>query len=102
MIFGKEIIEHKSVFWFSLQILSETFLFLQTIQQDVILNVHVKYCYSYQILMNFWDRFSKNTQIYLSWKSVQWELSCSMGMGGWTDMTKLTFAFRNYVNAPKN
>jgi hypothetical protein len=37
----------------------------------------------------------------ISWKSVQWEPSCSMRTDGRTDMTNLIVAFRNIVNAPK-
>ena len=29
-------------------------------------------------------------------------MSCSMRTDGWTDMTKLTVAFRNAVSAPKS
>jgi len=41
--------------------------------------------YSGQILMKleFYDRWSKNTQI--SWKSFHWKLSCSMRTDGQTD-----------------
>jgi hypothetical protein len=45
-------------------------------------------------------RFSINTQI--SWRSFQWEPSCSTRTDGRTDMTKLTVAFRNFAKAPKN
>ena len=38
----------------------------------------------------------------MSWKSVQWELSHSMQVDGWTDMMKLIVAFCNFVNIPKN
>jgi hypothetical protein len=44
--FRKNIVESKSVFLFSLQLLSETFLILRRIERDVITNVHrfsVKY-----------------------------------------------------------
>jgi len=35
-------------------------------------------------------------------QSHQWQQSCSMGQtNGWTYMTKLTVAFRNFPNAPK-
>ena len=35
-------------------------------------------------------------------KSAQWEPSCSMRANGHTYKTKLTVAFRNFANAPKN
>jgi hypothetical protein len=38
--FWKEVIEHKFVFWFSVQLLSEIFLILRRIQRDSITNVH--------------------------------------------------------------
>jgi len=42
----------------------------------------------------------------ISWKTVQWEPSCSMRTDGRrygrTDMTKLIVAFRYFANAPKN
>jgi hypothetical protein len=38
----------------------------------------------------------------ISWKSVQWEQSCSKQTNGRTDTTKLTFTFRNFANAPEH
>jgi len=38
------------------------------------------------------------------WKSVQWEVSCSMWTDGQTDRQmdlKLVVSFHNFVNAPK-
>jgi hypothetical protein len=51
--------------------------------------------------------FEKKKRKYqISSKSVQWQPSCSMRADGRTDVrtdiTKLTVAFRNFVNAPKN
>ena len=53
----------RSVFWFTVRILSETFLILRRIERDMIKNVYT--WYSRQILMkfNFLDRLSKNTQM---------------------------------------
>ena len=50
---------------------------------------------------NFLDRFSKNTHIsnFMKIRRVGAELFHSDGR---TDMTKLTVAFRNFANAPKN
>ena len=44
-----------------------------------------------------WTDFLKIIKYKISWKFVQWEPSCFVR----TDMTKLTVAFRNFVNAPK-
>ena len=41
--------------------------------------------------------FSQKIFKKTSWKSVQLQPSCSK----WTDMTKLTFIFHNFVNVPK-
>jgi len=43
-----------------------------------------------------------NIKFHISWKSVQWEPSCSIRVDGRTVMTKLTVAFRNSANAPHN
>jgi hypothetical protein len=45
-IFGKKLLNIKYVFWFSLQLLPETFLFIRIIQQDIIIkyrDLYVKY-----------------------------------------------------------
>ena len=57
--------------------------------------IRVRFC------LNFVDRFfEKYSDIKFSWKSVQWEPSCSMRTDGRTNMTKLTVAFRNIANPP--
>ena len=58
--------------------------------------------------LNVLEIFSKNTQIVNFVNIVQWEPNCSMQTDGrtgrqtdrQTDLTKLTVAFRNSVNAP--
>jgi hypothetical protein len=101
----KKLFNMKCVFWFSLQLLSETFLILRKIQRDII-NVHrsspkvpvilVRFYWN----LNFLDRVLKNAEIsnFMKIRPVGAELF----RADWqTDMTKLIVAFRNFANAPK-
>jgi hypothetical protein len=45
--------------------------------------------------------FEKTRKYQISWKSVQWEPSCSMQTDGRTDMTKLKVAFHKFAKAPE-
>jgi hypothetical protein len=106
-IFGKKKLNIKCVFWFSLQLLSEIFLILGRIQRDIIINAYRFPCKVPVTLvrcdwnLNFCGKFSKNTQIsnFMKIRPVWDELFHS---DGWTDTTKVTVAFRNFANAPKN
>jgi hypothetical protein len=68
-IFGKMLLNIKCVFWFYLQLLSETFVIVRRIQRDIIINVHRSSCKVPVILVrSYWnfkflDRMSKYTQI---------------------------------------
>ena len=90
-IFGKTLLSTKSVFWFSLQLLSKTFLILRIIQRDIVINVKTSSCKVPVILERFWwnfnflDRYSKKPKHHISSKSVQWESSCSMRTNGQKD-----------------
>jgi hypothetical protein len=62
----------QNVFWFSLRLLSETFLILRRTERDVIKSVHTAVCcmystgYCWQILMNIessWQIFEKSPNI---------------------------------------
>ena len=44
----------------------------------------------------------KWTKYQISWKYVQWDLSCSKQTNRHRDTMKLTVAFRNFANVPKN
>ena len=94
------------MFWFSLKPLSEIFLILIKIQRGIIINVHTS-SYNVPVVTVIFNRpwiFGTGFQIILSyqisWKSVQWEPSCSMRTDRQTDMTKYLFAFCDFANAP--
>ena len=62
----------------------------------------------YSLLLSYFNKtwifptdFLKIIHYQISWKSVQWEPSCSMRMDGGTDMMKLV-VIRNFANASKN
>jgi len=67
---GKKLLHIKCVFWFSLQICSETFLILRRIQRDIIKNytaLRVQYALLLSYINRTWntvDRLSKNTPNY--------------------------------------
>jgi len=87
----------KSVNWFSLQILPERFLILRRTERDIIKNVYWSSCKVHVVtLVRFWRNFNLLSSFFrkilkhkISWKSVQWETSCSMRTDGRTDITKL-------------
>jgi len=97
-----------SVFWFSLQSLSETFLILRRNEQDMTemcIGLHVKYrCYSALVLMKLefsgqiFEK-SSNTKFYENPPSGSRVIPYGR-TDRWTDMTKLIVAFRNFANDP--
>ena len=89
--FRKTLFKKKCVIWFSLQLLSETFLILRRTQRDIIINVH-RSSYKVPLLLsdfnepwNVSTEFRKIFKCQISWKSVQWEQSCSMRTDRRTD-----------------
>jgi hypothetical protein len=95
----------------SLQLLSETFLILRRMQQGIIINIQRSSCKYLLFLPDFNETwifladFRKILKYEISWKSIQWEPSCSMRTeqtDGKIHMTKLTVAFCNFSNAPRN
>ena len=84
MIFDKTLLSIKYVLWFSLHILSEKFFILRT-ERDVIKSVYFSSCkwpviflFSVNQTWIFFKDFRKILKYQISWKSVQFEPSCSM------------------------
>jgi len=82
--------------FFSLQLLSETFLILTGIQRDI-RSVYWSSCKSTCYFCLIWMKLHE-----ISWKLIQCEPDCWMQTDGHTDMTKLIITFQNFVNVPKN
>jgi len=59
-------------------------------------------CHSFNKTWIFSRYFRKIFKYQISWKSLQWELSCSMRTDTWTDTTKLIVAFWYFFKAHKN
>jgi hypothetical protein len=96
------------VFWFSLQLLSETFLILRRILLNVI-QMHISIYAKWPLFMSdfkeIWifstDFQKKNPTTQNFANKFQWQPNCSMRADGRTDMTKQIVAFRNFAYAPK-
>ena len=102
---GKKLLNTKCVFWFSLQLLSETFFILRRIERDMIQNAKWSACEVPFIIVRFWwnlnflNIYSKNTQMSNCLKIPPVE--AEFHADGRTDM-KLIVAFRNFANSPKD
>jgi len=88
----EKLLNIKCVSWFSLEHLSKTFLTLRITQQDV-----MKLCRKYPLLLSGFNEtwifsidFQKTHNYQISWKSLQWQLSCSMWMD-WHDEASICF-----------
>jgi hypothetical protein len=105
--FREMLLNTKRVFWFFLQLLSETFLILRRTQRNIVINIDSFLCKVPVILVRFLsdvdslDRLSKNTQLsnFMKIRRVGAKLFHADGR---TDMTKLVATFRSFANAPKN
>jgi len=101
----KKLLKMKYIFWFSPQLLFETFLNMRRFDQDMIKNVYLSSCEVPVLLirfkwnLNFLHRFSKkcsNVNFHENPSSGSRVVPC-----GQTDVTKQTVAFHNFVNMPK-
>jgi len=105
-IFEKKLLNIKSVFWFSLQALSETFFVLRRSERDIIINVHKSSSKVTPMLVRlYWNLNSR--KIFEKYSHIKFnENPFSVGIvgpcgkrDGWTDMTTLGVAFRNFSNS---
>ena len=109
---GKRLLNIKCLFWPTLKFLSKTFLTPRRFQRDFIINVHrsirkVTPVILFTILsIHFYKK--KILRYQISWKTVRWELSCSMRTDARTDrqtwmtqMTKLRIDFRKRLKLLK-
>ena len=69
------------------------------------IRLHVKYPLFLSEFNETWifsTELRKVLNLHILRKSVLWQPSCSMRMGGHVDITKLTVVFRNFTNAARN
>jgi len=105
-ILEKTLLNTKCVFWFSVQLLSETCFILRRNERDIIKNVYQSSCKVPDIFIGFeWNlsflhRSSKHTQIS-NFTKIRPVGSQLFHADGRTDMAMLTVAFHNFVNLSK-
>ena len=78
-IFGKKVLNTKCEFWFSLQLLSETFLILRITERDMIKKSYFVLRVKYPLFLSdfsktwiFSTNFGDSIKYQISWQSVQW------------------------------
>jgi len=104
-LFGKKSLNTKCVYWFSLQLLYETFLILKRVVRDMIkmyIDLHVKYrllLSDFNEIWMFWADFLK-IQNFIKVSPLGAVVPCG-GTDRRTDMTNLRVAFRSFAKAPK-
>ena len=95
----EKLLNIKYVFWFSLQLLSETFLISRRTERDMIKNV--SWC-SYKVPVNL-DIYERSSNFLNGFsKNVQIPNFIKIRPCGLTDMTRLVVVFRKFANASKN
>ena len=101
-IFGKKLLNTESVFLFSLQLLSDTFLIMKRNQRGIVINVKKKYPLLLIKLESSRQIFENTSNIkFHENPSSESRVPCGR-MDGRTDATKLIVAFHNFSNVLKN
>ena len=91
-IFGRNVLNIKCMFWFPLQLLSETFLILRRIKRDIIIYVHRSSCQVTVILVRFYSTWI-SPQILGKYPNIKFHQNPSSGSRvvpcGQTEITTL-------------
>jgi hypothetical protein len=104
----KKLLNTKCVFWFSVQLLSATFLILRRTKRDMVINMYRSSCAVLVIIVrlqwnwNILNIFSRNPQMssFMKICPVGAEVLHGGGRTDRHDMTKLVVAFRSFANVP--
>ena len=76
----KMLLNTKCVFWFSLQLLSETFLIIRRTQRDIVINVH-------------WSSFKVSVIIWISWTDFRKKILLNTNCVFWFSLQLLSETF---------
>ena len=76
-IFEKKLLDIKSVFWFSAQILSETFLILRILEWVMFKNVNWSSCKLHIILVRFECRLNFSRQTFKKYSDIKFYINLS-------------------------
>ena len=103
-LMNNPVLNTKCVFWFSLQILSVTFLILRRTERDMIKHVYWSSC---KVLSSDLKKLEFSRQIFEKYSNINFMLIRPLGTeffhaGRRTDMKKRKVAFRNLAKASKN
>ena len=106
---GGELLNTECVFWFYLQLMSETFHVLRRNGRDMVIGLHVKYLLFYSDINETWifsTHFRKIIMYQISWKSILRESGSSMRTDGRAGKQQDRYdetntCFHNSANAPK-
>jgi hypothetical protein len=100
-VFREKLLNTKCVFWFSVQLLSKTFLILRRIRLDIFINVRRSSC---KVMLSDFNATWISRPIFEKFSDTEFHLS-PMEVEFWADgrtvMTKVVVSFRNFAIAPK-